>query len=130
MAGYRVAQDVYLNFNDPSVVNATATTGYGWDLSTAASDASANFLRDFIFHVAAYNSTSIVVAADNNSNDNPDARRNDLLTLPNHAVLTNSGWYTFEWEFRSTNGVLAVDLNVRDASHTLLFTQTLSIRAI
>ncbi len=67
-----------------------------------------------------------MVAADNESNDKPQPRYGDLRTFPNHAEITNSGWYTFEWQFRNTNGVLAVDLNVRDTNSALLFSQTLS----
>lgn len=38
-------------------------------------------------------------------------RREDLETI-NHEVITTSGWYTFEHNFRDDNGVLAVDLNL------------------
>ena len=125
--GYRVAVDGYLNLNDPAVTGATDTTGYGWDLSTAAADSQGNYLRDFIFHTAAYGPSGIVVGADNNSNDQPDARRNDLLSLTNYAVLTHSGWYTFEWQFHNgTNNALAVDMNVRDTNGAVLFTETRS----
>ena len=121
--GYRVSVDVYLNLNDPAVVNATPTSGYGWDLSASASDNQANFLSDFIFHTAAYGANGIVVAADYNGSY---PRRNDLLTVSNHAVITSSGWYKFEWNFRSdTNNALAVDLSVRDAGSNTLFSQTL-----
>jgi hypothetical protein len=123
--GFRVALDVYVDLNDPGVVNATTTNGYAWDLDAAASQQDGSFLRDFIFHTAAYGPTGIVVAADNNSSDDAAYRRNDLLTVPNHAVLTNSGWYTFEWIFRNNTNALAVDLNVRDTNGTLLFSQTL-----
>ena len=91
-AGFKVSLDVYLNLNDPAVVNATPTTGYGWDVSTSGSTRDANFLDDFVFHAAAYGPGSIVLAADNSSHDDPDTRRNDLSTLTNHAVITSSGW--------------------------------------
>ncbi len=124
--GYRVALDIYMDLSNPGVVNATPTSGYAWDLSAAASGQDNQHRRDYIFHTAAYGPTGIVVAADNNSSDDASNRRNDLLTLPNHAVLTHSGWYTFEWIFRNANNVLAVDLNVRDAGNSLVFSQTLS----
>ncbi len=127
--GYRVALKVYVNLNDPAVINATPTTGYAWDLDTGTQTfdgSNGGYGRDYIFHTAAYGPSGVVVAADNNSSNNSTQRRNDLLSLPNHAVLTNSGWYTFEWVFRDTNGVLAADLNVRDTNDTLLFSQTLS----
>ena len=122
-SGYRVALDVYLNLDDPAVQSANPTTGYGWDLDTAASDPTGSFpVRNFVFHTAAYGPTGIVIGADNSSTFVPtDQRRNDLLSLPNHSVITNSGWYTFEWQFRNAGGLLAVDLNVRDTSGTALF---------
>ncbi len=126
-SGYHVSVDVYINLNDPAVTAATPTTGYGWDLSTAASDVNAGFLQDYIFHTAAYGPGGVVVGADNNSNDDPDARRNDLLALPNHAVLTKSGWYKFEWNFYpKTDNTLGVDLTVRDTKGMAWFSETLS----
>jgi hypothetical protein len=128
-AGYRVALDVYVNLSDTAVLNATPTSGYGFDLDTGTqtyNGANGGYGRDYIFHTAAYGTNGVVIGADNNSSNEASARRNDLLTLPNHATLTNTGWYTFEWIFRNTNGVLAADLNVRDVNQTLLFSQTLS----
>jgi hypothetical protein len=124
--GFRVAQDVYVNLNDPSVQSATASSGYAWDLDAAASQQDGSFLRDFIFHAAAYDASGVVIAASNNSTDSADNRGGDLRQYANYATLTNSGWYTFEWIFRNNAGVLAVDLKVRDASGALFFTNTLS----
>ena len=124
--GFRVATDIYINLNDPAVTSATPFTGYGLDLSAAASKQDGGYLRDFIFHAAAYGPSGVVIGADNNSSDSALSRRNDLLTLTNHAVLTNSGWYTFEWIFRNAGNVLAVDLNVRDTGGNLLFSETRS----
>jgi hypothetical protein len=124
-AGYRVAQDVYVDLNDPQVRNATSTSGYAWDLSAAANGQNGSYFRDFIFHAAAYDPTGVVIAASNNSSDSADNRGGDLRT-GNHAVITSSGWYTFQWLFRNTNNVLAVDLSVMDTNGVVLFTQTLS----
>lgn len=124
--GYRVAQDIYIDLSDPNVVNATATTGYAWDLSAAANGQNGGHRRDFVFHAAAYDATGVVIGADNGSSDNALNRRNDLLSLPNHGVIASSGWYTFAWVFRATNDVLAVDLSVSDTNGLVLFTQTLS----
>ena len=116
-SGFRVAQDIYMDLNNPGVVNATATNGYAWDLSSAANGQNNQYQCEFIFHTAAYDSTGIVVVGDNSgSSDDARYRRNDLLTVPNHAVLTNSGWYTFEWIYRNNANTLAVDMNVRDAA--------------
>lgn len=131
-SGYKVALDVYIDFSNPQVINATPTNGYGFDLDTA-SETLDGFAGgngpDFVFHVAAYSATGIVVAADNGSADTGSQRPTNLLNTndyPDHAIITNTGWYTFEWVFRNTNGVLAADLKVRDANRDQLFTQTLS----
>jgi len=127
VAGYQVSLDVYVNLADPAISIATATNGYGWDLSTAAETASGGFLRDFIFHAAAYDpSSGVYIAASTNSTDSAANRGPDLRSYPTYGVLTNTGWYTFAWQFRNTNGVLAVDLSVLDTNSNVLFTQTLS----
>jgi hypothetical protein len=114
--GFRASVDVYLNTADPAV---TANT-YGWDLSVAASTPANAHRRDFVFHTAG-GAGQILVGADNNSNF---ARRNDLASI-NHYVVSSAGWYTFEWVFRDFgDNTLAVDLNLRNASGTLLWTET------
>jgi autotransporter-associated beta strand protein len=126
-SGYRVALDVYINFSDPEVASSTPTSGYGFDLDTdpQAFPNGGYGGQDFIFHVAAYSPTGIVVAADNNSSNTGTERPTGLLAYPNYGMLTNSGWYTFEWNFRETNGFLAVDMNVRSTNRALQFSQTL-----
>ncbi|RKF12433.1 hypothetical protein D6850_18360 [Roseovarius spongiae] len=65
-------------------------------------------------------SGDLLVGGSNNSNFAP---REDLETLNNFNVTT-AGWYIFEHLFRDDGGTLAVDLNLRDASGSLLFTET------
>ncbi|MBK7408029.1 MAG: HYR domain-containing protein [Saprospirales bacterium] len=109
--------DVYMDLSDPAVADNT----YGWDLSSAVSNTSGSHRRDFIFHTAGYSGGQILVGADNNTNY---ARRGDLGSI-NHYTITASGWYTFEWLFYDGGaGQLYVDLNLRDASGTLLWTET------
>jgi hypothetical protein len=38
----------------------------------------------------------------------------------------SSGWYTFEWVFRDNGGSLAVDLNLRDAGGTIVWTKVMT----
>jgi hypothetical protein len=123
--GFRVAQDVYVDLTDTNVVNATATTGYGWSVSAAASDQNADFLKDFVFHTAAYDSTGVWVAADGLFGF---FRRNDLTTLGNNYQITTSGWYTFEWVFQDDgSGNLEVLMNLRSTgSSTILFSETIA----
>ncbi|MCB0597479.1 MAG: HYR domain-containing protein [Lewinellaceae bacterium] len=117
--GFRTSLDVYLDLADPAV----AADTYGWDLSSAVSDPAGAHRRDFIFHTASNASGEILVAGSNNTNF---TRRNDLASI-NHYTVTTSGWYTFEWIFRDAGGgVLAVDLNLKDAAGTILWTETRS----
>ncbi|MCE7926486.1 MAG: HYR domain-containing protein, partial [Haliscomenobacteraceae bacterium CHB4] len=116
--GFRASQDIYINLSDPAVIANT----YGWDLSTAVSNQSNGHRRDFIFHSASNASGEVLIGASNNTNF---TRRNDLGSI-NHYTITSSGWYTFEWVFRDNGGVLAVDLNLRDAGGALLWTETRS----
>jgi hypothetical protein len=115
--GFRTSLDVYLDLNDAAVLADT----YGWDLSSAINNQTGNHRRDFIFHTSSNAMGNILIAGSNNSNF---TKRNDLATL-NHYEVMSSGWYTFEYIFRDAgDGSLAVDLNLRDASGTVLFTET------
>ncbi len=117
--GFITQLDVYMDLADPAVLADT----YGWDLSTAANNQAGGHLRDFIFHTASNASGEILVGGSNNTNF---TRRNDLASI-NHYVITAGGWYTFEWDFHDQgDGTLEVDLNLRDAGGTLLWTETLN----
>ncbi|MBK7809373.1 MAG: HYR domain-containing protein [Saprospiraceae bacterium] len=118
---FRTAVDIYIDLNNPLIQNATPTTGYGWDLSSSASNNTTGFLRDFIFHTAAYDNTGVWVMADNNTNN---SRRNNILTVTNKVKLVSTGWYTFEWVYRNNGGILAVDCIVRDQFGMLIFSET------
>jgi hypothetical protein len=114
--GYTASVDVYLDTGMAS--------GEGFDYSVAATNSSTNgHLRDFIFHVAKDISTGqLLVGGSNNTNFDP---RQDLDTLSNFYAVTASGWYTLEHVFRDAgDGTLAVDLNLRDALGTVVFTET------
>jgi hypothetical protein len=114
--GFVTSVDVYVDLTDSKVLDGT----YGWDVTTAANNQAGSHLRDFIFH-AAGEPGKVLIAGSNNSNF---ARRGDLATLDNYAI-TESGWYTFEWNFRDAgDGSLAVDLILRDASGVELWRET------
>jgi len=96
--------------------------GEGFDYSVAAYDQSGSHLQDFIFHVTKDTSSGdLLVGGSNNTNFDP---REDIETL-NHYSIGTSGWFTLEHDFRDFgDGTLAVDLNLYDASGTLVFTET------
>ncbi|WP_428387736.1 hypothetical protein [Mucisphaera sp.] len=113
--GMLASIDIYL---DP----ATLAAGEGFDYSVAANGSDGSHQRDFIFHVTKDTSTGdLLVGGSNNTNFDP---REDLETI-NNIALGSAGWYTFEHAFYDAgDGSLAVDLNLRNAAGTLLFTET------
>ncbi len=98
-------------------------TGSGFDYSVAANGTDGLHQRDFIFHVTQDTSSGqLLVGASNNTNFDPI----ENLETGNYAVIGSSGWYIFEQVFHEVAGVLAVDLNLYDVAHSLLFTETRS----
>ena len=96
--------------------------GEGFDYSVAAYNQSGSHLRDFIFHITRDSNTGdLLVGGSNNTNFDPKENLED----GNHYTIGASGWFTLEHAFRDAgDGSLAVDLNLYDASGTLLFTET------
>ncbi len=104
---------VYLDTNIAS--------GEGFDFSAALNPIGGGFLQDFIFHVTKDSSTgNLLVGGSNNTNYDP---REDLENQ-NNFVVGNSGWCIFEHLFRNDGGTLVGDLNLYDASNSLLFTES------
>lgn len=116
--GFIASLDVYL---DPAAIS----DGTGFDYSVAASTQSNSHLRDFIFHVGNVGGSLLV-----NGSNNTDSVFNSFKILNenggNNVEVTSAGWYTFEHSFRDEAGALAVDLNLRDSSGTLLYSITRS----
>lgn len=95
--------------------------GDGFEYSVAANGSDGNHQRDYIFHVTKDTSTeALLVSGSNNTNFAP---REDLENL-NHLEITSAGWYTLRHTFRDESGSLAVDLQVLDTAHNVLFTET------
>lgn len=106
--------DVYLDPAWPA--------GVGFDYSVAATGTNGNHRRDFIFHVTKDTSTGKLLVG--GSNGSSFAPREDLENYP-HAEVTTAGWYTLQHVFRNDSGVLAVDLNLLNATGNVLVTVTL-----
>lgn len=101
--------------------------GSGFDYAVASNGSDGLHQRDFIFHVTKDTSSGdLLVGGSNNTNFAP---REDLDTFTNSFLVASSGWYIFEHLFRDDGGVLAVDLNLRNSSGGLLFTETRSTAA-
>lgn len=111
--------------------------GGGWandtrfDFSSAISNSSGGFGRDFIFNAGFYNDATgpgantnrFVISASNNSQPGSAYAKN-----PGHSpiAISTTGWYTFEHHFYDAAGTLAVDMTIFDASHTAINSWTLS----
>ena len=122
--GYRATFSDGLSAGVKVYLDTDWAAGSGFDYSVAASGSDGAHQRDFIFHVAKDIDTGqLLIAASNNSNG---AVRQDLETVPGHEEIASSGWYTFQHTFHEVAGKLAVDLEVIDASGTVVFSQTLT----
>ncbi|MBN2559150.1 MAG: hypothetical protein JXB33_10400 [Clostridia bacterium] len=98
--------------------------GEGFDYSVAANSVTGALLRDFVFHFAKDESTGTLLAAASNSYS--PAVRDDIETLPNHAAITESGWYTLQHRFHDAGGYLAVEMKILDSGGNPVFCETLS----
>jgi len=120
--GYRTAWSGGFTASAAIYLDTSWSAGEGFDYSVAANGSDGNHRRDFIFHIAMDSSSGdLLIGGSNNTNFDP---RQDLESI-NHAVIADSGWYTFEHDFRDAgDGSLAVDLNVYNSLGTLIFTET------
>lgn len=113
--GYTTSTAIFLNTG--------MGAGEGFDYSVASNGSDGIHQRDFIFHVTMDTSSGeLIVGGSNNTNFDPKQN----LEASNHIVIADSDWYLFEHVFRDDGGILAVDLNLRDANGNLLFTETRS----
>jgi hypothetical protein len=114
--GYTTSADIYL---DTAASTGGADLFFDW--SSATSNQSGGYGRDFVFNVGTDGHDGFVVSASNNAGGNP---ANSAHPYP----ITTSGWYTFQHHFyNSGNGVLAAELTVRPlGAATPLATWTLS----
>lgn len=122
---YSTSIDIYLN------MSATATNDTRFDYSSAVSAATGGHLRDFVFNMGFYNDATgpgagtdrFVISASNNT-----GRGNSFPKNPGRDpfAIDTTGWYTFEHRFYESGGFLSVDLNIYDASSTLLNSWTIA----
>jgi hypothetical protein len=120
--GYVATVDIYL---DPTLILA----GEGFDVTTASNRQTGAHLRDFFFHVTHDNTplpgsspTKLLVGGSNTTGGGNNPRQ-DLDTI-NHAEITTSGWYTFEWKFyEGENDALEVAMSLYDSNGDWLFTE-------
>src|SRR5262249_2605019 len=118
--------DVYL---DPTELAAATTANDSrFDYTVAINDAAGNHRRDFVFNAGYYDDAGagprFVISASNNA-----GRGSSFPQNPGRDpfAITPSGWYTFQHRFfDSGNGVLAVQLSIKDASGDTLHAWTLS----
>ncbi len=124
---YWTSTDIFLN------------VGGGWanntrfDYDSAIGNSAGTELRDFIFNGGFYDATDatapgagtnrFVISASNNSQPTSAYPQN-----PGRGpiAISTTGWYTFEHHFYDDGGVLAVDLSIYGAGHTLVNSWKLS----
>jgi hypothetical protein len=122
--GYQTSVDIYLDMNG------------GWandtrlDFSSAINNAGGTFLRDFIFNGGFYNDATgpgantnrFVFSASNNSQPGSAFAKNpDRSPI----AISTTGWYTFQHTFYDNAGVLAVDMEIFNASDVVVGSWTL-----
>lgn len=119
---YTTTLDIYLN------VAGGWANDTRFDYSSAISNSSGGFLRDFVFNAGFYNDATgpgantnrFVISAGNNS-----GRQNSFPKNANAISISDSGWYTFSQSFYENSGVLNVDLSIFSAGDLLLNQWTL-----
>ncbi len=122
---YWTSIDIYLD------VNGSWDNNTRLDFSSAINNSSGTHRRDFIFNMGFYNDSTgpgagtdrFVISASNNSQPGSAYAKNPAN---NPIAISNSGWYTFQHHFYDDAGVLAVDMNIFDASNNLVATWTRS----
>ncbi len=99
-----------------------------FDFSSAISNSSGGFLRDFVFNAGFYNDATGPGASTNRfviSTGNNAGRSNSFPKNTGAIAISTTGWYTFEQSFYDNAGVLNVDFNILDAANTLVNSWTL-----
>jgi parallel beta-helix repeat protein len=120
--GYLTSIGIYLD------VGISANNDTRFDFSSAVNKPDGNHRRDFAFNAGYYNDAGegprFVISASNST-----GRPNSFPKNPGRDpfAITTSGWYTFQHRFfDSGNGVLAVQMSIKDASGATLHSWTLS----
>lgn len=101
--GYTASADFYLD----------TTEGAGqFSWSHAVNGTDGNHTRDFIFHADSDGAGTWTVGVNNNASTSAPDYHSTYSVTP--AVITESGWYTFQHAFYEDGGVLWADLAVLD----------------
>ncbi|TVR81721.1 MAG: HYR domain-containing protein [Saprospirales bacterium] len=115
--GFETSIDVYIELNDPAVINGT----YGWDVGVGVNDQSGDLLRNYYFHVAS-NATGQVLIGSSNQTDG--TRKTDLAS-GNHAQISSSRWLRFVWTFQDAgDGSMEANLTVMRLNGTVVYSES------
>ncbi len=99
--GYTASADFYLD---------TAADAGQFSWSHAVNGTDGNHQRDFIFHADSDGTGTWAVGTNNNASTSAPGYHSTYSVAP--AVITESGWYTFQHSFYADGGVLWADLAV------------------
>lgn len=115
---WKTSFDVYLD------TGWAADEGFNIAVEAASPMGSAGL---YVFNVAQDISTGQLLLGISDQIPNfPNDPRQDIETDANYSVVSSTGWYRFEHVFReTTGGTLSVDMNVYDATNTVIFTETI-----
>lgn len=121
-AGFVTSIDVYIDLADPLIANGDGE--YGWDLSSAVSNAVAGYhLQDFVFHATAYQNGSVLIDVDNNGRQASGPSNPTWVQTLDHAEISASGWFTFEMKFQDNgSGFLEAVCDIYNAYGTSIWT--------
>lgn len=117
-ANHTTSIDLYVDLTDANMSGAAGD--YRVDVTSAINNASGQHRRDFIFNMANDADGNLRVKASNNSGDG------NVTFNTGFATLDQSGWYTFEWQFRDRDGVLGVGMNIYNNAGDRIYGSTRS----
>jgi len=122
---YTTSIKIYLD------VGTSAANDTRFDFSSAINKPDGSFLRDFVFNVGFYSDGTTGPGAGNDrfivSTGNNAGRGNSYPSDPGHdpIAIETTGWYTFQDTFLDNGGVLNVQMDILDASNTVVDSWTL-----
>ena len=124
LGGYRSADDLGFVTSVQVYLDTNMLAGEGFSYSVAANGPDNAHQRDFVFHIAKDTSTGdLLVGTDNGSDFQPHENLEDST----HAVISTSGWYTFEHKFYENEaGDIEVAMHVYDSLGASVFSETRS----
>jgi hypothetical protein len=103
-SGFTTSLDIFLD------TNGSFPSDTRFIFSDSINDQTGNYLNEYFFIGGYYPGPNRFVIAANDSNSAQDPRTN-----PTNLLITDAGWYTFQYHFFNNSGNLGVDMSVLNA---------------